>query len=103
MENKPKYFNTKTKKMQELFCEETLIPSWSVQYQDPNTGNNGESVTINISAKDEQQAKTLALACSDFNQYITPEFYDSKYLTAFPAVGNFKIGEVRYFEGDPEL
>jgi len=99
----PKYLNKETGKVQRLFCEETLIPSWSVQYSDPNVGNKGESVTMNVSANSEDDAKVQALGCRDFTQHILPEHYDSRYLTAFKAVGNFKIGEIRYFEGDPRL
>lgn len=98
-----KYINKETGKAQELFDEETLVPTWTVRYADPNTGNKGEAVYITVSAKDEQTAKTEALGCSAFNQHITPEFYDSRYLCVYPATGNFKIGEVKYFEGDPRL
>ena len=98
-----KYINKDSGKAQELFDEQTLIPTWTVRYADPNAGNKGEAVYMTVSAKDEREAKTLALACSDFNQHITPEFYDSRYLSAYEASGSFKIGEVQYFEGDPRL
>ena len=103
MAKKLKYINKETGKPQELFDEETLIPTWTVKYGDPNSGNKGEAVYMTLSAKDEQQAKTLALACSEFNQHITPDFYDSRYLSAYEATGNFVIGRVEYFEGDPRL
>jgi hypothetical protein len=101
--NKPKYFNPETQKTQRLFCEEVLIPVWNVRYEDPNVGNKGEAVYYTVSAKDEKDAKTQALACTDFNKHILPEHYNARYLTVYKPVGNYKIGEVRYFEGDPRL
>jgi hypothetical protein len=99
----PKYFNPETQKTQKLFCEEVLVPTWTVKYEDPYVGNKGEAVYMTVSAKDELEAETLALACSEFSQHITPNFYNARYLTAFRAEGNYKIGEVKYFEGDPRL
>ena len=99
----PKYLNKETGKVQRLFCEETLIPVWNVRYEDPYVGNKGEAVYMTVSAKDEKDAKTQALACTEFSQHITPSFYNARYLTAFKAEGNYKIGEVQYFEGDPRL
>jgi len=100
---KPIYYNPETKKLDTLFNEENLVPSWSVGYSNPNKGNVGEAVYIRISASDEQEAKTQALACQDFTKHILPEHFDSRYLTAFRTVGNFKLGEVEYIEGDPRL
>ena len=103
MGKKLKYINKETGKAQELFDEQTLVPTWTVRYADPNAGNKGEAVYMTVSAKDEREAKTLALACSAFNQHITPDFYDSRYLCAYEATGNYVIGKVEYFEGDPRL
>ena len=99
----PVYLNIDTGEMQKLFKEETLIPVWNVRYEDPTRGNKGEAVYYTVSAKDETEAKTLALACTDFNKHILPEHYDARYLTVYKPVGNYKIGEVQYFEGDPRL
>jgi hypothetical protein len=87
----------------EFVSEDKLIPSWTVSYKDPNAGNKGEAVYMTVSAGDEQQAKTAALSCSEFSQHITPEFYDARYLKAYPATGNYVIGKVQYFQGDPRL
>lgn len=99
----PRYYNPESQDTQKLFCEETLIPVWNVRYSDPNVGNKGESVYMTVSAENEQVAKTLALACSDFSKHIIPEYYDARYLTIFKPSGLYKIGEVQYFEGDPRL
>ena len=99
----PKYFNKETKKTQKLFCEEVLVPTWTVRYEDPNTGNKGEALYMTVSAKSEDEAKTQALACSGFNQHILPQHFEKRYLTAYKARGNYVIGEVQYFEGDPRL
>ena len=96
-------FNKDTGETQKLFCEETLIPTWTVRYEDPTRGNKGESVTMTVSANSEDDAKVQALGCRDFTQHILPEHYDSRYLTAFKARGNYVIGEIQYFEGDPRL
>ena len=99
----PIYFNTEIGKIQRLFDENTLIPTWTVKYEDPNVGNKGEALYMTVSAKDEDDAKTQALACTDFSKHITPSFYNPRYLTTYKATGNYKIGEVRHFEGDPRL
>ena len=99
----PMYINTAIGKVQRLFDENTLIPTWTVRYQDPNAGNKGEAIYMTLSAKDEQEAKTLALACTEFSKHITPDFYNAKHLIAYKALGNYKIGEVQHFEGDPRL
>ena len=103
LEKEPEYFNPETQKTQKLFAEETLIPTWTVRYEDPTRGNKGEAVYMTVSAKDYKEAQSQALACYDFNKHILPEHYDAKYLSAFRASGNYKIGEVEYFEGDPRL
>ena len=90
-------------KPEKLFCEQNLIPVWTVSYIHPTVGYKGEALYITVSAKDEQAAKTEALACNEFNQHIVPEYYDARYLKVFKPQGNYKIGEVQYFEGDPRL
>ena len=101
--DEPLLFISGEGKPEKLFDEDKLIPTWTVRYKDPNVGNKGEAVYMTVSAKDEQQAKNEALACNEFSRHITPEFYDSRYLSAYPATGNYVIGKVDYFEGDPRL
>jgi len=99
----PEYLNPDTGKTQKLFDENTLIPTWTVKYEDPTRGNKGEAVYMTVSAKDEWDAKTKALAYGEFTQHLTPEFWELRYLTAYKAEGNYIIGKVEYFEGDPRL
>ena len=96
-------FNKDTGETQKLFCEETLIPTWTVRYEDPTRGNKGEALYMTVSAETEWKAKEQALACSGFTKHLTPEFWELKYLTAYKARGNYVIGEIQYFEGDPRL
>ena len=99
----PVYQNPETGKLDTLFNEDNLIPTWTVKYEDPTTGNKGEAVYITVSAETEWEAKTQALGTGEFTKHLTPEFWELKYLSAYKASGNYKIGEVQYFEGDPRL
>lgn len=100
---KPVYYNPETKQVDTLFNEENLVPSWCVGYSNPNKGNEGEAVYVRLSASDEQEAKTQALACQEFTKHILPEHFDARYLMAVRTVGTFKLGEVEYNEGDPNI
>jgi len=99
-----KVFNTKTKKTQDLF--ETLIPVFTVCCTNDNivNGDKGCAVYINVSAENEEQAKELALANEEFMSHIyKKDEFDKKYLKTFKPTGNYVIGKVQYFEGDPRL
>jgi len=101
LEKEPVYQDLDTGKLNTLF--ENLVPTWTIRYEDPTRGNKGEAVYYTISANTEDEAKTLALANPEFTQHILPEHFEKRYLTAFEASGNYVIGKVEYFEGDPRL
>ena len=99
-----KVYNKKTKKNQDLF--ETLIPVFTVCCTNDNivNGDKGCGVYINVSAENEELAKNLAMANEEFMSHIyKPDEFDKKYLSAFKPTGNYVIGKVEYFEGDPRL
>jgi len=99
-----KVFNPKTKKNQDLF--ETLIPVFTVGCTNDNIvdGYKGGAVYINVSAEDEESAKNLAIANEEFMSHIyDKETFDRKYLVVFKPTGNYVIGKVSYYEGDPRL
>ena len=99
-----KVFNPKTKKNQDLF--ETLIPVFTVCCTNDNlvNGDKGCAVYINVSAGDEESAKNLALANEEFMSHIyKKEELERKHLSTFKPTGNYVIGKVQYFEGDPRL
>ncbi len=99
-----KVFNPKTKKNQDLF--ETLIPVFTVCVTNDNivNGYKGCAVYINVSAENEELAKNLALANEEFMSHIYDQKnFDKKYLHTFKPTGNYVIGRVDYYEGDPRL
>jgi len=100
-----KVFNKKTKKNQDLF--ETLIPVFTVCCTNDNIvdGYKGCAVYINVSAENEDLAKNIALANDEFMSHIynKDEFNKFKHLKTFKPTGNYVIGKVEYFEGDPRL
>lgn len=98
-----KVYNKKTKKTQDLF--ETLIPVFTVCCTNDNivNGDKGCGVYINISADNEELAKELAMENEEFMSHIRKEEFDKKYLNTFKPTGNYVIGRVQYFEGDPRL
>ena len=95
-----KVYNPKTKKAQDLF--ETLIPVFTVGYTGIN--NKGCAVYINVSAKNEEVAKDIAIANKEFMKYIhNKKTFNKKYLHVFKPSGNYVIGSIEYYEGDPRL
>ena len=99
-----KVFNTKTKKNEDLF--ETLIPTFTVCCTNDNIveGYKGCAVYINVSAEDEDSAKDIALANEEFMSHIHKDVeFNKKYLKTFKPTGNYVIGKVKYYEGDPRL
>jgi hypothetical protein len=97
----PKYFNPKTGKTQKLF--DTLNPVYTVRYMNHLVGDKGEAVYITLEANSEEEAKDKAMANKEFTKYIFMKYYDRKYLTAYKPQGNYVIGKIQYFEGDPRL
>ena len=98
-----KVFNDKTKKTEDLF--ETLIPVFTVGCSnDMVDGHKGCQVYINVSAENEELAKEIAVANEEFMSHIRKDvLFDKKYLDTFKPTGNYVIGRVGYFEGDPRL
>jgi len=99
-----KVFNEKTKKTQDLF--EKLIPVFTVCCINDNmvNGYKGCAVYINVSAENEEEAKDLAMKNEEFMSHIHKDMlFDKKYLNTFKPTGNYVIGRVKYFEGDPRL
>jgi hypothetical protein len=98
----PKYYNPKTKKTQKLF-EDPLQNVWMVRYQNPYVGNKGEALYLVVEASSKEAAKHLAMVNEEFTKHIFMKYYDEKYLTVYKPMGNYVIGKVIYFEGDPRL
>jgi hypothetical protein len=96
-----KFFNPITKKMEKLF--ETLIPVYTVCYENPLVGNKGESVYITLEAEDENDAKIKAMNNDEFTSYIQGKYFNRKYLKAYKPTDLYVIGQVKYYEGDPRL
>ena len=99
-----KVFNAKTKKNENLF--ETLIPTFTVCCTTPNivNGDKGCGVYITVSAENEELAKDIAITNEEFMSHIyNKDEFDKKYLKTFKPTGNYVIGRVQYFEGDPRL
>jgi len=96
-----KYFNKKTKKTERLF--DTLNPVYRVVYQNPLVGNKGEAVYITLEAENEDMAKDKAMKNKEFSGYIFMKYFDKKFLKAYKPIGNYVIGKVEYYEGDPRL
>ena len=99
-----KVFNPTTKKNQDLF--ETLIQVFTVCVTNDEMvdGHKGASVYINVSAENEELAKNLALTNEEFMSHIRDQKnFDKKHLNTFKPTGNYVIGKVKYFAGDPRL
>lgn len=97
----PQYYNPETKKTQELF--DVLNPVYTVRYVNHTCGDKGEALYMTVEAKNEREAKHKAMGNEEFTKHIYFKYYDEKYLVAYPATGNYVIGKVLYFEGDPRL
>ena len=98
----PKFYNPKTKKTQKLF-EDPLQDVWQVRYQNPLVGDKGECLYLVVEASDMEFAMNKAMANEEFTSHIYMKYYDKRYLTAYKPMGNYVIGKVIYFEGDPRL
>ena len=96
----PKFYNPKTKKTQKLF-EDPLQDVWQVRYQNPLVGDKGECLYLVVEASDMEFAMNKAMANEEFTSHIYMKYYDKRYLTAYKPMGNYVIGKVIYFEGDP--
>jgi len=95
------FFNRNTGKMQKLFKTQNKV--FSVRYVNHEVGDKGEALYITLEAKNLEQAKDLALKNHAFTKYIQMKYYNRKYLSAYEPKGNYVIGKVEYFEGDPRL
>jgi len=95
------YTNPKTKKAQKLF--DTLNPVYTVRYINPTCGYKGEALYLTVEANSEEEAKDLAMENKKFVGHIYMKYYDKKYLDAYKPIGNYVIGRVDYYEGDPRL
>jgi len=98
----PKFYNPKTRKTQKLF-ENPLENVWMVRYQNPNVGDKGEALYLVVEANDKETAKHMAMANEEFTKHIFMKYYEEKYLSVYKPMGNYVIGKVVYFEGDPRL
>lgn len=95
------YTNRETGKAQKLF--DILVPVYTVSYINPLVGDKGEALYLTLEANSEEQAKELAMQNQEFTGHIFMKYYDKKYLTAYKAKGNYVIGKVDYYSGDPRL
>jgi len=97
----PKYANKETGKTQKLF--DTLIPVWRVSYINPTCGDKGEALYMTVAAETPEKAIEWAMNKKEFTKHIYMKYYDKKYLDTHKATGNYVIGKVDYYEGDPRL
>jgi len=98
------YYNTETRKKQTLF--EVLIPVWTIACTNDNVvdGDKGCCVYITVEAEDIEHAKDKAMLNEEFMSHISDrKNFDRKYLRGHEPHGNYVIGKVLYFEGDPRL
>ena len=97
------FHNPRTGKLQKLFDETTLNKVYTVCYRNHEVGDKGEALYITIEAESEIHAKDKAMANQEFRSHIYMKYYNSKCLSAFIPKGNYVIGKVDYYEGDPRL
>jgi hypothetical protein len=95
------YFNPTTGKMGKLF--DILNPVYTVCYKNHEVGDKGEAVYITLEANTEEHAKELAMLNKEFTKHIYMKYYNKKCLDAYRATGNYVIGKVNYYSGDPRL
>jgi hypothetical protein len=97
------YTNPKTGKAQKLF--DTLLPTYTVCIRNKNIldGYKGCSVYITVAALNMEDAKDKAMENEEFTKHIKVKEFNRKYLSVYNPTGNYKIGEVIYFEGDERL
>ena len=95
------FTDPKTKKAQKLF--DVLNPVYTVCYKNHEVGDKGEAVYVTLEANTEEHAKELAMLNKEFTKNIYMKYYNKKYLSAYRAIGNYVIGKVNYYDGDPRL
>lgn len=95
------YTNRETSKPQKLF--EILVPVFTVSYINPLVGDKGEALYITLEANSREQAIQLAMKNEEFTKHIYMKYFDEKYLNTFIPAGNYVIGKVDYYSGDPRL
>lgn len=100
----PQYYNPETQKKQTLF--EKLIPVFTVACVNDNlvNGDKGCAVYITVEAEDMEHAKDKAMLNEEFMSHIydRPNFHRDS-LRVHEPHGNYVLGKVLYFEGDPRL
>ena len=97
----PKYSNRETGKTQKLF--DKLNPVFTVRYINPTCGDKGEALYMTVAAETPEKAIEWAMSKKEFTNHIYMKYYDKKYFEVYPATGNYVIGKVLYYEGDPRL
>ena len=100
----PYYYNPETRKKQTLF--EKLIPVWTIGVTNDNVvnGDKGCAVYITVEAEDVEHAKDKAMLNEEFMKHISDrKNFKREYLRGHEPHGNYVIGKVLYYEGDPRL
>lgn len=100
-QEEPLYHNTKTGKIQKLF--DVLNKVWTVRYVNHEVGDKGEALYITLEAENQIDAVEKAMKNKKFTKHIEMKYFSLKCLSAYEPKGNFVIGKVEYFEGDPRL
>lgn len=95
------FFNRNTGKMQKLFG--VLNKVYTVRYSNHEVGWKGEALYITIEAENEELAKDKAMQNIEFTKHIEMKYFKRKCLQAYQPKGNYVIGRVEYYEGDPRL
>lgn len=97
----PKYTNRETGKTQKLF--DVLNPVYTVRYINPTCGDKGEALYMTVAAETPEKAIKWAMSKKEFINHINMKYYSEKYFEVYPATGNYVIGKILYYEGDPRL
>lgn len=95
------YTNPRTGKLQKLF--DILNTVYMVCYRNHEVGDKGEALYYCVEAENEAEAKSLAMENKDFVKHIYMKYYNSKCLSVYIPKGNYVIGKIEYYEGDPRL
>jgi hypothetical protein len=95
------YTNPETGKTQRLF--DVLTPVYTVRYINPTCGDKGEALYMTVAAETPEKAIKWAMSKKEFVNHITMKYYSEKYFEVYPATGNYVIGKILYYEGDPRL
>jgi len=97
----PNYFNPKSGKTQKLF--DVLNKVYTVCYRNHEVGDKGEALYITLEANDEPDAVNKAMANKEFTKHIYMKYFNIKCMNVYEPKGNYVIGKIEYFEGDPRL